>query len=56
MPRDRVISVDGEPIKTWDDLVRSIAAHRGKSMQLVVDRGGSRLSLKATPDSRAGWG
>jgi membrane-associated protease RseP (regulator of RpoE activity) len=51
-PGDRIISVDGRPVKTWDDIPPYIQDHPGKPIAFVVERGGQRLTLVATPVDR----
>jgi membrane-associated protease RseP (regulator of RpoE activity) len=47
---DRVLAVDGTDIHDWDMLKRAVAGHQGDVVHVVVDRGGERLTLEATPD------
>jgi regulator of sigma E protease len=44
---DRVLSVAGQPVATWGDMVGAIRAHPGSELDLVVERGaeGSRQQL-----------
>ena len=49
---DRVISVDGVPIETDWDLGTEVRKSAGKTVPIVVDRGGSRLTLTADLGSR----
>ncbi len=42
-PGDRVVSVDGQPISTWDDLTKAIRARPNADLTLVVERGGVQL-------------
>jgi regulator of sigma E protease len=37
-PGDRIISVDGQPIDSWDELSTTIRASAGKTLNLVVKR------------------
>jgi regulator of sigma E protease len=48
---DRIVSVDGAPTKSWDDFVTQIQGHPGREMSLVVDRAGTRVELKVTPNA-----
>ncbi|HUK65527.1 MAG TPA: M50 family metallopeptidase [Anaeromyxobacteraceae bacterium] len=55
---DRVLSVDGRPVATWDALVAEVVAHPGKSASFELQREGQRapLTLPATPESAGGRG
>ncbi|HZQ26171.1 MAG TPA: RIP metalloprotease [Acidimicrobiales bacterium] len=48
-PGDRIVSVDGRPVNTWDDLPTYIRAHPGQPIHFEVVRNGQRLTLTATP-------
>ena len=48
---DRLVSVDGNSIRTWREWVDYVRAHPGSSLEVVVDRGGQRLSRSITPVS-----
>ncbi len=58
MARDRVISIDGRPISTWEELVGSITASEGKELALEVERKNAEsgalerktLRMSAKPD------
>jgi PDZ domain-containing protein len=48
--RDRYVSIGGEPIRTWDDIVRIVSAARpGVPLEFVVKRDGKRLEIPVTP-------
>ncbi|MGX2041591.1 RIP metalloprotease RseP [Methylocaldum sp. MU1018] len=46
---DLVVSVDGRPIKTWQEWVEYVRAHPEVSLDMVVERDGARLSLPVKP-------
>ncbi len=46
---DRVLSINGEPIRTWDDLSESIEKLGLKPLNLRINRGDSDLSIAVTP-------
>jgi membrane-associated protease RseP (regulator of RpoE activity) len=48
-PGDTVLSVDGTPVKTWDDLVAMIEPAAGRRRTIVVDRDGQRVPIAVTP-------
>ncbi|MDR2560198.1 MAG: trypsin-like peptidase domain-containing protein [Holophagales bacterium] len=53
-PLDVIVSVDGQPIKTSNELVESIASRReGDAVKLEIVRGGKRQTLIVTLGNRA---
>jgi membrane-associated protease RseP (regulator of RpoE activity) len=48
-PGDRIVSIDGKPIRSWADEVAIIEASPGRTLAMVVDRGGHDVSLSVTP-------
>ncbi len=48
-PGDRVLALDGKPVRAWTDLVRVIQASTGKPLAVTVERDGQRLTLRVTP-------
>ncbi|MGO9058295.1 MAG: RIP metalloprotease RseP [Candidatus Binataceae bacterium] len=47
---DRVISIDGQPVHTWDDLSAGVKKGRGAPLNIEIERsGGARQSLTITP-------
>jgi regulator of sigma E protease len=51
-PDDLVISVNGDSVRSWGELVDEIRRSPGRPMQFVVDRGGQSLALAVVPDSQ----
>jgi membrane-associated protease RseP (regulator of RpoE activity) len=49
---DRVVSVDGKPVSTWQDLTTAIRAKPASQLDLVVERGGKPVHLQARTVSR----
>jgi regulator of sigma E protease len=49
-PGDRIISVDGERIESFTDLQSLIMLSAGEQLTIVVDRGGDKVTLTATPE------
>jgi membrane-associated protease RseP (regulator of RpoE activity) len=47
-PGDRVISVDGTNVETFDQVHDVLVAHAGKTVTLVVDRNGQRFDATTT--------
>ena len=48
-PGDRIISLAGQPVSTWDDVRALVRPNGGRQIDVVVERAGQRLDLKATP-------
>ncbi|MCH2186012.1 RIP metalloprotease RseP [Myxococcota bacterium] len=45
-PGDRIVSIDGTPVRWWRQVQRSVrAAEPGQDLEITVDRGGQSLSL-----------
>jgi regulator of sigma E protease len=53
-PEDRIVSVDGEVVTSWQAWVRYVRAHPGQSMRVLVDRAGQDKQLTITPASESG--
>jgi membrane-associated protease RseP (regulator of RpoE activity) len=48
-PGDRIISLAGQPVSSWDDVRALIRPNGGKRISVVVQRDGKRVQLNATP-------
>lgn len=48
-PGDLIVSINGRKIETFTDMQRLVSASAGQSLEIVVDRGGARTTLRATP-------
>jgi regulator of sigma E protease len=48
---DRVVSVDGRPLESWDALVAAIRARPGQPMSLLVERGGATRAVEVVPEA-----
>jgi regulator of sigma E protease len=46
---DLIISINGKTIETFTDMQRLVSASAGDLLQVEVDRGGARTTLRATP-------
>jgi regulator of sigma E protease len=49
---DLIVSIDGSPTKSFNDVARIISVNADTPLTIVVDRGGSQIALKATPARR----
>ena len=48
-PGDEILLVDGKPVSTWPDVVRSVRASPGKALDFEVRRNAQRYLLVITP-------
>jgi len=48
-PRDRIVAIDGQPIRTWDEMAEIISRRPGEPVGLTIQRDGERLELTVTP-------
>ncbi|MFN3348510.1 RIP metalloprotease RseP [Pseudorhodoplanes sp.] len=51
-PGDVVVAINGRPIQTFAEMQRVVSTNAGQELSVTVDRGGTRLELKATPTLR----
>ena len=49
MPGDRVVQIGDKAIESFDDLQRIVGVSAGEELTFVVERGGDKITLKATP-------
>lgn len=48
-PGDRLVSMNGEPITSWEQATGIIRAAAGEPLDIVVERDGEQVDLNATP-------
>ncbi len=58
---DRVLSIAGSPVASWDELVAQVKANPGRTVEIAVRRpgaaeGAASILLRATPDDAGGVG
>jgi regulator of sigma E protease len=53
-PGDVVLAIDGRPIESFSDMQRIVSANAGRTLQFKVDRGGTPITLTATPALKEG--
>ena len=46
---DRIVAVDGQPLRSWDEVPPYIRTRPGQAITFEVEREGRRLELRATP-------
>ncbi|MGO9006026.1 MAG: PDZ domain-containing protein [Beijerinckiaceae bacterium] len=49
-PGDVIIGIDGKPINTYFEIAPIVALSGGRPLTIDIDRGGTRVRVKATPD------
>ncbi|MHB8454728.1 MAG: RIP metalloprotease RseP [Acidiferrobacterales bacterium] len=47
---DRIVSIDGQPIRSWEDVITRISTNPGRSIALIVDRAGAQVEFHLTPE------
>ena len=52
MPGDLVVAIDGTKIDDFSDMQRIVSVSAGETLNIEVERGGVRVTLKATPQLR----
>ena len=55
-PGDRIVSVNGEPVEQFYDLIRLVSPHAGETIHLEVSRGDVQRTVKIVPMHDAGEG
>lgn len=50
---DRIVSIGGAPIATFDEMRRVVLKHPGDTLDVVVERAGKPLPLRVTPQPKA---
>lgn len=48
-PGDTLLAIDGHQIRTWNDVTAAVRAAGDRTVPVVVERDGRRLTLEATP-------
>jgi regulator of sigma E protease len=51
-PGDLVVAIDGRPVDSFNDMQRIVSTSAGQTLTFELDRGGVRVTLKATPALR----
>ena len=52
-PGDRVVAIDGDDVRSWDDLTRRISGSPGRELQITVQRAGEERLLTKVVTPRA---
>lgn len=48
---DRLVEVDSQPVRSWEELVTLISRNPGNSIHVIAEREGKRLEFDVTPDA-----
>jgi regulator of sigma E protease len=48
-PGDRILSIDGKPVETWEQFYMEVMPKADRQISVVADRGGRTLEIKAVP-------
>ncbi len=49
-PDDRVLTIDGNPVKTWHDMAREVQKSEGRAQAFVIRRAGKEMAFSVTPE------
>ena len=49
--KDKILSVNGQPIPYWDDFVAFVRGHPASALSVEVEREGHTMTLSITPDA-----
>lgn len=49
---DQVLSVDHQPVQSWEELVQHISSSPGQEINLIIERRGEQLQIPITPALR----
>ncbi len=50
-PGDRVVSIDGEEIRVWEDVVRAVRRRPDEILRLEIVRAGNRMEVRLRPEA-----
>lgn len=51
LANDRIVTIGGKPIATFEDLQHAIASHPAQTLAMTIQRDGSERTIEVTPDS-----
>lgn len=55
---DRILAINGEPVRQWEQVVEIISINPGKEIEITVERGGMNVTREVVPEVREdgqGW-
>jgi regulator of sigma E protease len=50
---DRILRADGEPVDSWEAVVKAVRARPGAPLRLALERGDTSLTIEVVPDAVA---
>src|SRR5262245_4144631 len=53
-PGDIVLAIDGREVESFSDMQRIVSASADRRLEFLIDRGGTRLTIAATPTLKQG--
>jgi regulator of sigma E protease len=53
-PGDIVLAIDGRKIESFSEMQRVVSASAGRTLEFQIERGGTPVTLKATPELKQG--
>ncbi|MFL5256985.1 MAG: RIP metalloprotease RseP, partial [Rhodopila sp.] len=56
LPKDRIVAIDGQPIRSFEDLQKVVSAHPAQTLQMTVQRDGADRVMPVTTGSRDAGG
>jgi regulator of sigma E protease len=56
LAKDRVVTIGGEPIGTFEDLQHAIAVHPAETLTMTIQRDGTERTIKVTTESHESGG
>ena len=51
---DRIVAIDGKPVKEWEELSKTIKASGGKPLNLQIRRGSETVNVDGAADQKEG--
>ena len=51
-PGDRFVSINGQPVKSFTDVRAIVSMRAGEKLKTVIERGGRRITVVLTPETR----
>lgn len=48
---DRFLEIQGQPVRTWEDVASAISRHPGQSIAVTIERDGARQHVTLTPEA-----
>jgi regulator of sigma E protease len=52
LPGDRIVSVDGKPVDTWEQFQNAVVGKAKREVSFVIVRGGSNLEIRMVPSAQ----